>query len=336
VLTNLGHDYEEVLGPRAEGRLLLDWLISRYPHSSAEAWRRRIEEGRVLLDDRTAVASDVLRRGQSLVWRRPAWDEPDAPTTFEILFEDEDLLAVAKPAGLPTLPGAGFLENTLLSRVRARDRDASPLHRLGRFTSGVVLFARHEAARADLSRQWSGRSVHKRYRALATGDPARDAFAVEVPIGPVPHPLLGTVHGATPAGKPSSTAVAVVERRGGVFLCDVTIATGRPHQIRIHLAAAGHPLAGDPLYGPGGTPIPGSRALPGDPGYALHAAELRFRHPRSGALVAIDCEPPEPLRRRGHGQSLTDAAISASREPCCDVEPSSNVPFCAHPDARTR
>jgi 23S rRNA pseudouridine1911/1915/1917 synthase len=308
---NHGHDYAEVLGPEAEGRRLLDWLVSRYPHSSADVWRQRIEEGRVLLHDRTALAGDVLRRGQSLVWRRPAWDEPDAPATFDVLFEDEDLLAVAKPAGLPTLPGAGFLENTLLSRVRLRDRHASPVHRLGRFTSGIVLFARNEAARADLSRQWAARSVFKRYRALATGDPAQDAFTIATPIGPVPHPVLGTVHGASPAGKPSSTKIAVVERGYHVFVCDVVILTGRPHQIRIHLAAAGHPLAGDPLYGPGGLPIPGSRALPGDPGYSLHAAELRFRHPRSSVPVRIDCATPSP-----QGQALLEPPISASRLPC--------------------
>jgi 23S rRNA pseudouridine1911/1915/1917 synthase len=293
---NHGHDYAEVLGPEAEGRRLLDWLSSRYPHSSADVWRARIEEGRVLVHDRIALAGDVLRRGQTLVWRRPAWEEPDAPMTFEVLFEDEDLLAVAKPAGLPTLPGGGFLENTLLSCVRSRDRNASPLHRLGRFTSGIVLFARNDAAHANLSRQWIERSVFKRYRALATGEPAQDAFTVATPIGKVPHPILGTVHAASPEGKPSRTEVTVVERSRGVFLCDVVILTGRPHQIRIHLAAAGHPLAGDPLYGPGGTPIPGSRALPGDPGYLLHAAELRFRHPRSGAPIEIQCAPPEPLR----------------------------------------
>ncbi|HEY6020197.1 MAG TPA: hypothetical protein VIY48_09935, partial [Candidatus Paceibacterota bacterium] len=74
------------------------------------------------------------------------------------------------------------------------------------------------------------------------------------------------------------------------------IATGRPHQIRIHLASAGHPLVGDPLYGTGGVPLQDTRAVPGDPGYHLHAAELRFRHPRTGQEIKIECEPPELLR----------------------------------------
>ena len=112
----------------------------------------------------------------------------------------------------------------------------------------------------------------------------------------MPHALLGSIHAATPKGKPSLSQVKVLERRTVSFLCDVRIETGRPHQIRIHLAAAGHPLVGDPLYGVGGIPLPDTRALPGDPGYHLHAAELSFRHPNTGREVVIQCEPPSLLR----------------------------------------
>lgn len=303
---NRGHDYVTLLGSEADGMSLLMWLASRYQHSTRSMWEERIEAGRVLVDDRPARAGAVLRKGQVLVWRRPAWEEPAAPRTFAVLFEDDDLLAVAKPAGLPTLPGGGFLDITLLSLVRARDPFAVPLHRLGRFTSGIVLFARNETARADLSRQWAAREVFKRYRALASGHPAHEVFTVEVPIGPVPHPLLGSVHGARSDGKPAWTKVVVIEQRRQAFLCDATIATGRPHQIRIHLAAAGHPLTGDPLYGRGGTPIPGSRAVPGDPGYLLHAVELGIRHPRSGQPVTITCAPPPALDFIMPGRSEAD------------------------------
>jgi 23S rRNA pseudouridine1911/1915/1917 synthase len=278
VALNGGYTYVLELPADAAGRSLADYLAERYPHSTRAEWSARIADGSVHVD------------GREVTWRRPPWAEPEAPTCFAVLHRDPDLLAVAKPAGLPTLPGAGYLERTLLSLVRALDPEADPLHRLGRFTSGVVLFARTSEARRHLSRAFASRQVVKRYRALATGVPERDVFTIDVPIGPVPHPILGTVHGASAAGRASHSEVTVLERRDSAFLCDVRITTGRPHQIRIHLAAAGHPLAGDPLYGPGGVPLPGCRALPGDPGYLLHAAEVRI------AGLVISCAPPRALR----------------------------------------
>ncbi len=297
---NRGFDYEERIDPHGEGRTLLEHLVSRYRHSDARVWGERILEGSVLVDGAAASPDAVLRRGQVVVWRRPGWEEPETPTSFELLLDDRDVLAVAKPAGLPTLPGGGFLEHTLLAQVRAIDPGASPLHRLGRWTSGVVLFARNPEAAAGLARQFAERAIVKRYRALASGHPERDTFTIDGPIGPVPHLLLGTVHAASPLGRPSRTRVAVVERRVDSCLCAVWIDTGRPHQIRIHLAAAGHPLVGDPLYPPGGVPSPDTRAVPGDPGYLLHAAEIGFRHPRTGEWSTVGCLPPADLRSAEH------------------------------------
>jgi len=293
---NDGFEYREQIGPEADGERLESYLARRYAHTSLAEWRERIRSGRVLIDSRTARPDAPLRRGQVLLWHRPAWDEPEAPLTFAVLYEDETLLGVAKPAGLPTLPGGGFLRSTLLHRVRDYAPDAAPLHRLGRWTSGVVLFARGRQARASLTRQWASRRVIKRYRALAGGKPDRQAFEIRQPIGPVTHPLLGSVHAVSSDGREALTRVDVVEHRDDTFLCDVQIETGRPHQIRIHLAAAGHPLVGDPLYACGGLPSTGCRALPGDPGYHLHASELTFRHPDSERPVTIFCAPPPILR----------------------------------------
>jgi 23S rRNA pseudouridine1911/1915/1917 synthase len=114
----------------------------------------------------------------------------------------------------------------------------------------------------------------------------------------VPYGPLGGLHAATPTGKASLSRVTVLERREATTLLDVEILTGRPHQIRIHLAYAGHPLWGDPLYGPGGTPLPGSSAVPGDLGYLLHAHRLELDHPRSGERLHLECQPPPTLRER--------------------------------------
>jgi 23S rRNA pseudouridine1911/1915/1917 synthase len=295
---NEGCEYRERIGVEAEGLTLLGYLSQRYRHSSETEWAERIVSGRVLIDDLPARSESLLERGCEIVWQRPPWIEPDAPLSFSVLYEDEDLLAVAKPAGLPTLPGANFLKSTLLHLVRAYAPDAAPLHRLGRWTSGLVLCSRNNLSREKLVRQWSTKAVDKRYRALAGGVPAHDEMTISTPIGPVPHALIGSLHAASPNGKPSLSRVTVLERRAGSFLCDVRIATGRPHQIRIHLAAAGHPLVGDPLYVMGGIPAPDTRALPGDPGYLLHAAEMSLLHPRTGRKVVIECEPPALLRLR--------------------------------------
>lgn len=295
--TNAGHEYRVRIGPDGNGRTLSAYLASRYRHTPESGWIDRIVAGQVVLDGRPAPPDTILRAGSTVVWRRPPWREPDAPLSFAVLYRDADILGAAKPAGLPTLPGAGFLEHTLLARVRTVAPDASPLHRLGRFTSGPVLFSRNRDARAALSRDWSAGRVRKTYRATACGDPDRDEFDVETPIGPVPYGPLGTVHAASAAGKPARSRVTVVARHGDSFDCEVRIATGRPHQIRIHLAAAGHPLAGDPLYGPGGAPLPGTTALPGDPGYRLHAVALGFRHPRTGLELTLRCGAPPSATR---------------------------------------
>ncbi|MBB5377477.1 23S rRNA pseudouridine1911/1915/1917 synthase [Deinococcus metalli] len=281
------------------GQTVLAFLSARYTHSDAATWAARLAAGEVELDGARAHGPEVLRAGQVLVWHRPPWPEADAPLHYGVLYEDGALLAVDKPSGLPTLPGGGFLEHTLLALVRRTYPGASPLHRLGRGTSGVVLFALEGRAGSALARDWRDHAVRKTYRALAAGVVGPDTLTVTAPIGPARHPRLGTVHAATPGGKPAHSELRVVERRRDTTLLDVDIRTGRPHQIRIHTAAAGHPLANDPLYAPGGGLRPELPGLPGDLGYALHAWRLAFTHPHTGQAMVVYAPLPAVLEQRG-------------------------------------
>lgn len=292
---NRGFAYREPIGAGSAGLTVLAHLTRTRPHSSAATWAERIERGEVAIDGRTAAKDDELRLGSLLVWRRPPWDEPEVPLTYDIVYEDATILAVVKPAGLPTMAAGGFLDHTLLAVVRARFPDASPVHRLGRHTSGLVLFARTRASAAGLARAWATDAVVKEYLALASGRPAWDVEEVAVPIGPVEHPRLGTVHAASPTGRPARTRVTVLERRTAETIVLANISTGRPHQIRIHLAALGHPLVGDGLYTAGGHPLEQDPALPGDGGYTLHAWRLRFPHPGNGAAMELRAGPPPAL-----------------------------------------
>lgn len=305
---NQGWIYRDRVDKKAAGQTLLAYYVQRYRHSDEADWRSRILSHQVLLNGQPAAPETVLERGQQLAYHRPPWQEPEVPLDFEVIYEDADLLAVAKPSGLPVMPGAGFLEHTLLGQLKRKYpiETPVPIHRLGRGTSGLVLLGRSPLAKAELTRQMRDRKIHKVYRALASGTDMPDEFTIQTAIGKVPHPTMGYIYGAVAEDEPSASFAhsecRVLKRDAEATLLEVTILTGRPHQIRIHLAAVGYPLVGEPLYAIGGVPKlelnpeTGKLPVPGDCGYPLHAWQIGILHPRTQQSVQIEAPPPKWLQ----------------------------------------
>ena len=288
---------------------------------------QRLAAGEIYRNGQQLQAYVALAAGDGLVWHRPPWQEAAVPALPSPLFDNGDLLVFNKPSGLPVLPAGGFLEHTCLAQLQAGWPEARPLHRLGRFTSGLLVCARSSASRAWLSallrestaanclpfplESPAASPCRKSYRALlqppAAGSPLLsvqpgDTVSLTTAIGRCPHVLLGSIWAAAlPAAAgalPARSELHLLERGERGWLVEVTIATGRPHQIRIHTAAAGAPLLGDPLYGPGGGAQAG--ALPGDGGYHLHAPRLQLVCP-DGDLLALEAPLPEALRGAADG-----------------------------------
>ena len=296
---NQGHTYRDRVRPEdlpaaaVDGPLRVSgFYAARYRHSDRAVWSERLVAGEIWWNGQQLRADGPLGVGDRLQWHRPPWQEPAVPVLAQgaAVFDDGDLLVLNKPSGLPVLPAGGLLEHTLLAQLERLWPGARPVHRLGRFTSGLLVCARRRASRAWLSallRESTGGGpdvpagrCRKLYRALTAPLPPDWSVAETRPlttaIGRRPHPLLGQIWCAVPADEPgalaASSQLTLLERRSGACLVEVAIASGRPHQIRIHAAAMGSPLLGDPLYRPGG--VASTDGLPGHGGYALHAHHI--------------------------------------------------------------
>jgi len=290
---NRGYVYRHVVPPRHAGRSLLAHYADTFRHTSEDGWRAEIESERLRVNDVVACVAEVLQAGDRVTYHRPPWQEPDAPLAFGVVYEDEHVLVVEKPRGLQVQPGGAFQDHTLWHQVRIsapHRADTSPVHRLGRGTSGLVLFGLTYEARAELSAQFRRCEPCKTYLALARGTALPDSIQARHPIGPVPHGPM-TVWCVQEGGKPSHTRVRVLARDHAQD-CTLVAAqpiSGRPDQIRIHLAACGAPLVGDRLFGPGGgiaEDVP-----PGVGGYSLHASALRFLHPITRTSLKLRSRP---------------------------------------------
>jgi 23S rRNA pseudouridine1911/1915/1917 synthase len=245
------------------------------------------------------VKASLKLRGGERVELEPAALKPlhafAEEIPLEILYEDDDVIAVNKPAGLVVHAGAGRSSGTLVNallhhfaRLSSVGGDLRPgiVHRLDKGTSGVLLVARTDAAHRSLAAQFSGRTVEKTYLALVHGQPRNERGAIDLPISrdPVRRTRMTS---RLAAGRHAHTEYQVLERYPKFTLLEVHIGTGRTHQIRVHLAALGHPVAGDPLYG--------AAAQPDLDRPWLHALRIRFDSPSTGDRVTIEAPVPREL-----------------------------------------
>jgi len=272
--------------------LRLDQALARlFPKESRSRLARLVEAGAVLVDGACTRPRHKLRGGERLeVTFLPRPEEAAfraEEIALDVIHEDDDVLVIAKPAGLVVHPGsgnwAGTMLNALLHRVPALKSlpRAGIVHRLDKETSGLLVVAKHEAAMQDLVRQLQARTVKRTYLAIVRGAVAAQGV-VEAPIGR--HPTQRTRMAVVPGGKAAVTRYRVRERFESHALLECDLETGRTHQIRVHLASIGHPLEGDPLYG-----ARGARRLPRQ---ALHAWKLAFVHPGTGKQVHFTAAPP--------------------------------------------
>jgi len=377
---NQGWVYCERVPPALAGLQVSAYYAARHRHSDQGIWRDRLAAGEIHCNGVLLRQDTPLASGDQLAWHRPPWIEGAVPAAWGVVYDDGDLHVIDKPAGLPVLPAGGWLEHTalrLLERRHCGDPGGIPLpvHRLGRFTCGLLVCARRPATRAWLSArlrqstvaglpdlcsepgldhgfepipgldastdrlgapplaaQPSSRNLSRNLSRETPGPPhggdrpSRPALAsaaagcrklyrallvpgvlalqpgeslpITVPIGRRPHPQLGRIwcaaDGREQGDLAARSSLTLLERSANADLVQVVIASGRPHQIRIHCAALGAPLLGDPLYGPGGQAA--AEARPGDGGYRLQAWRLELELP-SGERMAL--EVPHPLQLVG-------------------------------------
>jgi len=275
----------------------LDLFIARcLAGVSRKAVKKALDGGQVFVDGRTERRAGQLLRGNETVTVTLDLPEPVPPAPeLLIIYRDEHLLAVDKPAGLPAHPTVAGRANALclVGELLQKEGAGTPilLHRLDADTTGVLLFALTDAANRELSRQFSEREVEKVYLALVAGVPP-DSFHVKNFLKPG---VRGRTVAVTSGGQSAETAFRVLRRGEGVALVEARPKTGRTHQIRAHLAGEGFPLLGDTLYGgshliePGGERLPVRRHL-------LHAFHLSFRHPATGEATTIEAPLPEDFQ----------------------------------------
>lgn len=278
----------------------LDKALADLTTLSRSQANEEIKKGTVLVNGKAAKAKYVVKVGDVITYEIPEdkildYEAEDIP--LDIIYEDEDVAVINKPQGMVVHPSAGHTSGTLVNALMYHIKDLSTIngvvrpgivHRIDKDTSGLLMIAKNDISHKALAEELKDKKSLRKYLAIVHGNLPNDRGMIEAPIGRSEKDRKKQA--VTAKGKEAVTRFQVLERFGNYTLVELTLETGRTHQIRVHMAYIGHPVAGDPLYGP-------RKTLKGQ-GQFLHARTLGFTHPRTGEVMTFTAEAPAIFQER--------------------------------------
>ncbi len=294
-------EHNFVVEDEAKGERLDVYLRAKLPDLSRERIKNLIEEGFILVEGKSVKPSYKLKGGEQVLVRIPVEKEyslQPKEVPFEILYEDEDLAVIYKPAGIVVHPAPGHLDDTLVHGLLLKLRSLSGVggelrpgivHRLDKDTSGVMLVAKNDFAHKKLTQDFKERRVEKEYLAIVYGKLTQKEGTLDFPIGR--HPVQRKKMAVVKEGRQALTKYKVLKLFKKATLVLAKPLTGRTHQLRVHFSHIGHPILGDPIYGGLKPDVPRPERL------MLHAYRISFDHPRTGAHLTFTKDPPEDVER---------------------------------------
>lgn len=270
------------------GVSVLDYLSRRFTYLSSEAWQELLAAGQITCAGEHCNEERIVRQGEEIACELPAHEPPAVNYDYRVVYEDEWLLAINKPPGLRVHSGGKFVKANLVYHLRHLRQPAYPsvdlVNRLDANTSGLVLLAKEKTVLSALVQQFKEGTVAKRYLAVVSGRPDPAEGTIDLPIGPVAQALVPRFAVDREQGKAAVSHYRTIRPLSSAYtLLDLSPATGRTHQLRVHLAAIGHPIAGDALYTMSDADYLAHRLNPPPSEIlsrqALHSHQLQFLHP---------------------------------------------------------